>query len=451
METLRTSSYIIPVRLENEEGKYMLIHGYTGAIDIVSEKLLVQINSVSSENEFSEDVLQTLMKRGYITTKTQDEEYAYVARIAKALHKKMDILHTTFTWVVTYNCNFRCPYCYEERDKKDGKYKLVFTKEQVDIVYDIQDKIQPHKELRKNVITLYGGEPLLAENKEIVNYIVEEGRKRGYGFTAITNGYEVDHFSNLLTPDGIYKLQITIDGTREIHNRRRVHCKGENTFDKIVDNVELALKKGVQVAVRMNSDSHNIECFTELKMYFQKRHFFDYPGFNFYLGRIRNNDSITSSAQKKLNFLSAQSFVEKQTELGTTPFKLDAGIYKDIYNALVNKTPLPHNSISCTAQSSGYIFDPFGHIYPCWEVVGKEDYIKGFYSKEGIIWNDKVVNEWRNTDIGQRMPCRHCKYALLCGGGCPYYSRSKEYNQCVLFKIMFDLVVNKAYAESNKV
>lgn len=27
METLRTSSYLIPVKLESEAGKYMLIHG----------------------------------------------------------------------------------------------------------------------------------------------------------------------------------------------------------------------------------------------------------------------------------------------------------------------------------------------------------------------------------------------------------------------------------------
>jgi uncharacterized protein len=170
MEILRTSSYIISVKLENENGKYMLLHGYTGAIDIVSEELLAEINSVSSENDFRENTLQALIRRGYITTRTKEEEYAYVARTAKAFHEKYNISHTTFTWVVTYNCNFRCPYCYEKRDKKDSKYKLAFTKEQVDIAYDAQDIIQPHKELRKNVITLYGGEPLLAENKEVVHY-----------------------------------------------------------------------------------------------------------------------------------------------------------------------------------------------------------------------------------------------------------------------------------------
>ena len=65
---------MIPVRLEKEAGKYMLIHGYTGAVDIVSEELLTKIKSVSSGNNFSESTLQTLLKRGYVTTKTQAED-----------------------------------------------------------------------------------------------------------------------------------------------------------------------------------------------------------------------------------------------------------------------------------------------------------------------------------------------------------------------------------------
>ena len=37
---LRMSSYTIPVKLENEDGKYMLIHGYTGAIDYCVGKVI---------------------------------------------------------------------------------------------------------------------------------------------------------------------------------------------------------------------------------------------------------------------------------------------------------------------------------------------------------------------------------------------------------------------------
>ena len=73
---------MIPVKLEQEEGKYMLIHGYTGAMDIVSEALLNDIKSVEQENNLTQPMIELLLKRGYLTTKTQEEEYAYVARVA---------------------------------------------------------------------------------------------------------------------------------------------------------------------------------------------------------------------------------------------------------------------------------------------------------------------------------------------------------------------------------
>ena len=87
METLRTSSYMIPVKLEKEESKYMLIHGYTGAMDIVTETLLDKIKNISTVNVLPDNMITTLLKRGYITIKTQEEEYAYVARMARLLHK----------------------------------------------------------------------------------------------------------------------------------------------------------------------------------------------------------------------------------------------------------------------------------------------------------------------------------------------------------------------------
>lgn len=445
MDTLRTSSYIISVKLENEEGKYMLIHGYTGAIDIVTEELLKKINSISSENKFPENTLHTLLRRGYITTKTQEEEYAYVARIARALHKQCNILYTTFTWVVTYNCNFRCPYCYEERDKKDGKSQLAFTKEQVNIAYDAQDKIQPSQKLRKNVITLYGGEPLLAENKEVVNYIVEEGHRRGYTFVAVTNGYEIEHFLNLLGPDGIYKLQITIDGPKEIHDQRRIHYKEHHTFDKIVANVKLALDKNIKVVIRMNSDGRNIEQYTKLKNYFKKEGFFNYSKFEFYSAILKNNNLVSPLVNNKINFLSPDSFIEKQQDKSSQ--NEDSDIYQNLYNALTKKTPLIFKSISCAAQASGYVLDPFGNIYPCWEVIGKKNCLEGSYSKEGITWKNEVVSQWKNTDISQKEPCKHCKYAFLCGGGCPYYHMLGEDIKCAIFQKIFNKVVNKAYAD----
>lgn len=450
MEKLRVSSYMIPVKLEKEEGKYMLIHGYTGAADVVTMSLLEKINNIESINNFSDKMLHRLLKRGYITMKTQEEEYAYVTRIAKALHSGSDILKSYFIWVVSYNCNFRCPYCYEARDKKDGKYNLSFTKEQVDAAYKAQEFIQPHEELRRNIITLYGGEPLLAENKEVINYIVEEGIKRGHQFVAVTNGYEIDHFLNVLSPDKICRLQITIDGPKEIHNQRRIHYKDHDTFDKIIDNIKLALNKDVEIYVRMNVDAYNIGKYSELKDYFEERNFFDYANFHLYSARLRNYEHLTKTEKNGLNFISMNSFTNKQIAEGIDPTKDNSG-YNDIYHALKNGRALPLNPIGCTtAQSGGYVLDPLGNIYPCWEVIGKKEYVEATYSINGVVnWNYEVLTKWRNSDITQREPCNHCKYALFCGGGCPFHNfiRKRNETQCSMFKKLFDIVINKAYAE----
>lgn len=443
MGILRTSSYMIPVKLEKEEGKYMLIHGYTGAIDIVSAELLHSIQA-NRKSQLTQSMIEQLLERGYLTTKTQEEEYEYVARIAKALHRKCDILYSTFTWVVTYNCNFRCPYCFEGRDKKDGRKQLVFTKEQVDIAYNAIERIQPSNKLRNNVITLYGGEPLLAKNREVVEYIVNEGKKRGYTFVAVTNGYEVDYFLDLLREDSIYKLQITVDGPKTMHNQRRIHYKDHNTFDKIVSNIKLALDRGIKVVVRMNSDNRNVDLFNELRSFFVEQGFYNYPRFELYNAILKNSDAVTSEEQKNLSFLSAESFTDKQDIYVNIRGRVS--IYNNISEALKNKKPLSLKSISCAAQSNGYVLDPLGSIYPCWEVVGNNNCQEGAYSKDKITWNEKVLRQWKNLDVSQKIPCKYCKYALLCGGGCPYHYLLGENISCKLYRRSFNKEVNMAYA-----
>mgnify|MGYP000043210857 FL=1 len=446
MGTLRTSSYMIPVKLESEKGKYMLIHGYTGAMDIVTEHLLEKIKSITTYHDFSESTSQTLLKRGYITTKTQDEEYEYVARVAYALHKKGHILNTSFTWVVTYNCNFRCPYCFENRAVKDSTHNFTLSLEEVDNIYQAMDKIQPHKELRTSILTLYGGEPLLAKNKNIISYIVEEGRKRGYRFNAITNGYELEHYLDLLSPAAICKLQITIDGPKSIHDTRRVHYKDHDTFDKIVHNIELALKRNVKVIVRMNTDNHNIDQFAELKNYFASIGYDSYPDFKIYSAILRDYNSISLAEHKELKFINAKSYIDKLLQHNTYEDCKDYGLSKYFLESMTKKKNLMFRSTFCLAQLNGYVFAPKGEIYPCWEVIGDSRYLVGRYTKEDLKWYNQTISKWREIDITKQESCNKCRYALLCGGGCPARTLEGKNEHCAFFKKMFNNSVNLAYA-----
>lgn len=84
---IRKSSYTIPIKLDTEEEKYLLVHGYTGAIDLVTAELLSKINHIEENEEAIEVSLKDrLMKRGYLTTKTIKEENMHVAHIVRLLH-----------------------------------------------------------------------------------------------------------------------------------------------------------------------------------------------------------------------------------------------------------------------------------------------------------------------------------------------------------------------------
>ena len=55
---------------------------------------------------------------------------------------------------------------------------------------------------------------MLKENKDIVTYIVEKGVANGHKFHSVTNGYDLEAYADLLSPDKIARLQITLDGYR---------------------------------------------------------------------------------------------------------------------------------------------------------------------------------------------------------------------------------------------
>lgn len=91
----RVSSYMIPVKLEEPKGKYLLIQGYTGTIDIINEEVALKLigKSEFDENDLSPATFQLLKQREYITSRTSKEEVEYVARIVNALHRKAQILY----------------------------------------------------------------------------------------------------------------------------------------------------------------------------------------------------------------------------------------------------------------------------------------------------------------------------------------------------------------------
>lgn len=460
MKNYRLSSYTIPVKLDCEENKFMLIHSYTGAIDVINNQLLEFLKDrefITLEGfPFSNQTFATLVKRGYLTVKTLVEERDLVRKIAQSIHDTRKQGKKKFLFLTTYNCNFRCPYCYENDISCEGSQwsKKVFTKELVDKAYQTMLDIEPlKKDKHIKRIVLYGGEPLLSENKDIVEYIVNKGSELGYTFHAITNGYDLDKFEGLLQQEKLNKLQITLDGVKKTHDSRRFHHEKGDSYEIIMRNIRLALDNGVFVTVRMNIDKYNYGSLDEVKNEFKEAGFYSFKNFSFNPALLEENATSENNPinlndvnNKDIAYLDKNEFSNLiQDDLSSE----NGDIYFDyILKALTKNMALSFRPVYCGAHEGMYIFDPFGEIYTCWEMVGKKEYTVGTYNKNLKI-NNVEMELWHAKNIGNKAGCKNCVYSLICGGGCTakLELKGKSYKQmyCSSFPSVFMKSANKAY------
>lgn len=449
MKDLRLSSYTISVKLEAEEDKFFLVHGYTGAIDIVEGECWKQIEHFSSNNNLSAETIDTLQKRGYLTTRTLEEEHQYVWKIANVLHQIQAKMYKSWGFIITYNCNFRCPYCFENSISQNGKAWTgkTFTKEMVDNAFLVMSKIEPERELHNNEILLYGGEPFLRNNKEVVSYIIKKGIDNNYKFKVISNGYDLDFYADILSAEYFTSFQITIDGDKTYHNKRKRHIVEGETFDKVIHNIGLLLSKSIQVFVRVNIDENNFQDLNRLKKMFTENGFYSNPCFHLNPALILNTNSVQDCEDVK--FLNNKDFLQLLEDKSLNLLKgQDFNIEEMFYSCLKKKTCYQLRSTICPSQYGTYLFDPCGDIYSCLEFVGRKQHSIGRY-KENIEWL-KEKEYWQSRNISNMSSCKVCKYALICGGQCLARTRYTkeigfEVTKCKQYYVQVPRSINIAY------
>lgn len=449
MKDLRLSSYTISVKLEAEEDKFFLVHGYTGAIDIVEGECWRQIEHFSSDNNLSAETIDTLQKRGYLTTRTLEEEHQYVWKIANVLHQIQAKMYKSWGFIITYNCNFRCPYCFENSISQNGKAWTgkTFTKEMVDNAFLAMSKIESERELHNNEILLYGGEPFLRNNKEVVSYIIKKGIDNNYKFKVISNGYDLDFYADILSAEYFTSFQITIDGDKTYHNKRKRHIVEGETFDKVIHNIGLLLSKSIQVFVRVNIDENNFQDLNRLKKMFSENGFYSNPCFHLNPALILNTNSVQDCEDVK--FLNNKDFLQLLEDKSLNLLKgQDFNIEEMFYSCLKKKTCYQLRSTICPSQYGTYLFDPCGDIYSCLEFVGRKQHSIGRY-KENIEWL-KEKEYWQSRNISNMSSCKVCKYALICGGQCLARTRYTkeigfEVTKCKQYYVQVPRSINIAY------
>ncbi|MFF9022432.1 radical SAM protein [Streptomyces eurythermus] len=173
---------------------------------------------------------------------------------------RSDVLHLIL--LPTEKCNFRCTYCYE--DFSVGRMKP-------EIIQGVKRMIDNRlSDLNRLKVSWFGGEPLLAINavEDISGHIMAASRTSSLDYTAdmTTNGYLLDKaMLGRLTPVGVRRFQISLDGPEQLHDRTRVRADGRGSFKRLWKNL-LSIRDGeapVSVLLRVHVTPDNLSAMPE--------------------------------------------------------------------------------------------------------------------------------------------------------------------------------------------
>lgn len=436
------TKYIIIQKIGSNQN--LLINTLTSALDIVDDTIKEKLENIQNKNEnielLDEDLYLQLKQRGYIFENEQEEKDIISKLIEMNKKVKDGLAHKSYTICPTMGCNLRCTYCFEENDLHTKCQ--VMSLEQVDSIFRyILDEQEISREANAAMketpvqIKLFGGEPLLKTNKEVIKRIFELSKENGMQVAIITNGTTIKEYYSLLSEyKDILQIQITVDGDKDIHDKRRIRADGKGTFDEINDNIDLILKLGIVLQYRVNVDRDNIFKLNQLKKYVDEKGWNEYNNFFPYASPVldfcgcQGTSSLTEHELYEL-LLSEGLYGEKDSF-----FKRIVAPCIGYLEVFFNAKMKPWKTTYCEANTGNDLcFSPDGFITTCLTYTGKGKYSVGKFDEHGVYIDESAIKMWTERDVLHIEKCSECKYAFLCGGGCPVMAleRNKDINKCV--------------------
>lgn len=380
--------------LFEREGVYMFYNSLSNAFAELSEDIYHLLTGYQAGDTFStlDEALMENLKRMKAVVDDDAEELLKVKYYA--LTRRFDNHFVNLTINPTLGCNFACPYCFE------GEHKNVFMTDEVEdgIVEFVKRKI----DAKRLDVTWFGGEPLLAFRR--IESLTHKLQSLGLAYSAgiITNGYLLNEsvISQLNSLD-IKRMQVTIDGLQEEHDKRRFLKGGHPTFERIVENLDLLNKLApeVHVNIRVNIDSNNMDKFIHVFDYFYQKRYTNIAVTPAFVEDRAGDNSCAFGSKEKFVFLADL-------------FRKHGMDFNSFYPS--------YRFSECSIRNPNVVvIGPEGEIYKCWNDVGKQERIVGDIF--GKVLNKRLLLQYlAGADPFDDAQCRECVLLPVCSGGCPY-------------------------------
>lgn len=388
------------------EDEVVIYNTFSKALVVLAEEEYGQF----LKDAYTEDeVRDTLMENGILVEESFDE-----MGFLKYFHYKTKFSNDTLflTIAPTLDCNFACPYCYENR--RQGRMS---QEVQDGIIAFIEDTVESGAKTID--ISWYGGEPLLYPDivESLSERILKLAKEKDciLKMHMVTNGYLLtEEIVEMLDRIGVTRIQITLDGMKENHDVRRPLRNGKGTFEQIFENLRLFDDSPIAVVIRMNVDRQNAKDFKRLKEAIEE---LENPNIGVYASPVEdiNKDTVNEVS----DFMTTEEF-----DAFTMQSCDEGGLSSNDFAVMDDRYCF------CTAETENcYVVDDRGDFYKCWDEVGRREH-RCFNILDSENVNYSVMAHYLSSDPFADEKCKDCVFLPLCFGGCKFQKANLKKSVC---------------------
>jgi uncharacterized protein len=403
MQITKFSFYNLPFDVDGTHYIYNTLSTALGQLDEKTFDAVQRGDASLVEPAFAEGMLG----QRFLVDNQADEtaEYLYFynhirfGRSAKTL---------SVTFIPTYGCNLACPYCLQGQDKAGGYLNIG----DIDTILafiskTIEDSIATGVAISKIAAHLYGGEPML--QKHALIYFsdglknIAEKYQCEIKFAMTSNMTLLDDDMIELIKKYRISVQVSIDGTKEQHNERRIFVNGSGTYETILNNIAWLRDAGLKelVVIRLNIDKNNLgdaeNIFTAVCEFSDDVYF----GF---LDTFRgHNDAFSGQCVYNLVYP-----------------KIVTETFNDIYQKYGREPSTSFGKMAPCAMvcENKFFIDPLLNVYKCELLLNRHEYCVGHIDCGGQLIKNAEFYKQMNRAPEMLPKCLACKLLPLCAGGC---------------------------------
>lgn len=326
--------------------------------------------------------------------------------------------YQTFSIYLAQNCNMACCYCWN-RGGTFGKPAHLMGRKAAQRVTKLLMSLTESSCAEKIFVNFYGGEPLLDFPilKSITQELLQHEARLGKNFylTVDTNGTLLEGSAAQFLARHFTQVGVSLDGSQRVHDIQRPGKYGENTWQRIVNNVKTFPNPkllGIRATLTAFSDSY-LETFRHLTTLGIGRIQLEYchePGYH-------SNpifEKLIVPPQRQLAELREfvdyyVDYISRYNDTRNIPF---------VSNLLDNVSRIRRGNRCtrpCGAGTNTLAINSYGEVFPCIAFVDRDDFAMGHAGTGNPLSLHQSLSGFA---VDGAIDCRACWLRYDCAGGC---------------------------------